>query len=77
MVRDHQENPFFIKNKKSDLNHICDDNTTHPVFSFYHIIYIYRVHMLLLAIVVGLSTDWQLEARNAKERVAKNNNIKK
>lgn len=29
------------------------------------------VHMLLLAIVVGLSTNWELEARNAKERVAK------
>jgi len=29
-----------------------------------------RVHMLLLALVVGLSTDWQVEAQKAKERVA-------
>ncbi len=28
--------------------------------------------MLLLAIVVGLSTDWKEEARKAKERVASN-----
>ena len=28
------------------------------------------VHMVLLALVVGLTTDWEVEARKAKERVA-------